>query len=311
MALISIILSCYNGERYLKEAIQSILNQSYSDWELIFVNDGSKDKSLEIAISYSNNSDKIKIISQQNQGLNAARNFGAKHISKNSEALLFFDADDIMDENMISSLYREFKNVENVGAVYCNFKNINSEGIIIEKSLKNKRIVPTNYWFKKLVDIEKVTPFFSVYSWTLMVEPFTLIKKNLFFKYGGWDEINFPKGDTYGESIPLFGQIALYHKIIFVNQELYLYRKHSNQITSGNFNMKYIQAKIDAIMLQNNYSNPETRKRVEYCIKINKYRLPLYNYINGSMKHELRYKPFLALKNLTLYSSQYIYSLLF
>ncbi|HET7118063.1 MAG TPA: hypothetical protein VFI29_16315, partial [Hanamia sp.] len=82
-------------------------------------------------------------------------------------------------------------------------------------------------------------------------------------------------------------------------------------ITSGDFNRKYIQNKIDKIMLEKQYENIETKKKVEKFIKINKYRLPLYNYINGSMKHELRYKPFHAVKNLFVKSTFYIYSLLF
>jgi len=309
MALVSIILSCYNGEKFLVDALNSFINQTFEDLELIFVNDGSTDNSLDIALSFAKKNTRIKVVSQQNQGLNSARNFGTKHISQESEALLFFDADDVMDKNMIASLYRELKNSENVGAVYCSFKNINEEGLIIEKNLQNRRIVPTQHWFKKLEDNEKRTPFFSIYSWTLMVEPFTMIRKDLFFKYGGWDEKNFPKGDTYGESISLFGQIALNHNVVFVNEELYLYRKHSNQITSGKFDNRYIQNKIDKIMLEKHYENFETKKRVEIYIKINKYRLPLYNYINGSMKHDLRYKPFKALKNLIWKSGFYLFSL--
>lgn len=307
--LVSIILCCYNSSKYLPEAIQSVLSQEHNDFELIFVNDGSTDNSLSIAESFAKKDSRIKIFSRPNGGLNSARNFGAQRISENSEALLFFDADDLLDKSMIGSLYHELKSETNIGAAYCDYKKIDENGDLLKKPIKYRRLIPTKYWVKELPAFEKVTPFFSIYSWSSMGEPWTLIKKELFFKYGGWDEINFPKGDTYGESIALFSTIALNHKVIFLDKELYFYRSHSNQITSTKFNNCYIQNKIDRIMLEREYENPQMKEYVQRVIRINKYRVPLFKYLTGPMKYDLRYTPLIAFKNLIFTGAQYIYSL--
>lgn len=309
--LISIILSCYNSEKFLFEAIISVLKQDHENIELIFVNDGSTDNSFEIAKTFSDKDSRIKIISQSNKGLNDARNFGAKHIDSNSKALLFFDADDIMCSSMIGSLWNAMESDQNVGAAYCNFSNIDEQGKTIKKNAQNRRMVPSGKWFRELSNEEAQTPFFSIYSWTIMAEAFTLIRRDLFFKYGMWDEINFPKGNTFGESIPLFGMIALNHKVLFLNKELYQYRIHAGQITKGEFDKNAIQQKIDKILLLKCSESPHLKTKVQRSIFINKSRLPLYNYIHGSMKHDMRYHPFLAFKNLFIKSIQYIYSLKF
>lgn len=304
-------MSCYNSSKFLYTAIESVLNQDHRNLELIFVNDGSSDNSLDIAQSFASRDNRIKIISQSNHGLNAARNIGAKNISDNSKALLFFDADDIMHTNMISKLFYELQNGNNVGAAYCNYSNIDEDGNYIEKDIENIRIIPKGKWFKQLEDEEKETAFFSIYSWTIMAEAFTLIRRDVFFKYGMWDEINFPKGDTYGESIPLFGMISLYHKVIFLNEELYKYRKHADQITTASFNLKEVQEKIEKIVLLKCSGDACLKEQVQLTVNVNKYRLPLYNYINGSFKHQMRYEPLLAIRNLFMKSGMYLYSLRF
>lgn len=96
--LVSVILPVYNGERFLKEAIESILNQSFSNFELFIINDGSIDSSLAIINSFQD--DRIIVINQQNRGLAAALNVG---ISKSSgKYIARMDADDI-------SMYNRFK----------------------------------------------------------------------------------------------------------------------------------------------------------------------------------------------------------
>jgi len=92
MAFFSIIIPLYNKERYIENAIQSILKQTVADYEIIIVNDGSTDKSKEIISKYS--SEKIKIIDHpKNKGLSAARNTGIKN--SNSDYITFLDADDL------------------------------------------------------------------------------------------------------------------------------------------------------------------------------------------------------------------------
>lgn len=308
MPLVSIILSCYNGEKYLVAALESILTQTLSDWEMIFVNDGSTDNSLTIIKKYAENDKRIKIFSKENGGLNTARNYGVNFTSKDSQALIFSDADDILHKEMLRELYTALENEPLAGASYCNYQLINEEGKLIQRNNSNDRYVPTRFWAKSLEATESFTPFVSIYTWTPMIEPLTMLRTEFFNRYDKWDEINFPKF-TYGESIPLFGEMSLNHKIIYINLELYFYRKHGNQITSRYQNMKNTIAKIDKILEKKIAQNPAYKISFNKARLFKKYRLPLYVYLKGSFKHDLRYKPFLAIRNSITYVFKYIISL--
>jgi glycosyltransferase involved in cell wall biosynthesis len=96
--LVSVIMPVYNASRYLRDAIQSLLNQAYTNWELIAVDDGSADDSWAILNSYSD--PRIKIFQRENGGQCAATNTGLEHI--NGDFVQFFDADDLLDEKKIS-----------------------------------------------------------------------------------------------------------------------------------------------------------------------------------------------------------------
>lgn len=309
--LISIILSCYNGERYLNEAIQSFLAQSFQNWEMIFVNDGSFDKSLKIIQSFAKDDFRIKIYSKSNGGLNSARNYGLKFISTESKYIIFSDADDVLDKDFLLTLLTVLENNQKAGAAYCNYKLIDDSGKPVRKDYDCNRYIPTKFWIRALGHAENYTPFISIFTWTPMVEPMTLMRKEMINKYGSWDEINFPKGDTYGESLPLFGEIALNHKVLFVNDELYFYRNHANQITSKPVDIKSVQKKIDRIWEQKILINPNYKTEIQQATIFRDYRLPLPLYLKGSFKHELRFKPIKALKKTFKYCLKYIYSIPF
>ena len=97
MPKFSIIVPVYNVEQYIKECLDSIINQTYKDYEIIIVNDGTKDKSMDIVKKY-----KVKTINQENQGISAARNNGVKHAK--GEYLLFVDSDDTIEKELLQKL---------------------------------------------------------------------------------------------------------------------------------------------------------------------------------------------------------------
>ena len=105
MPEISVIIPVYNGEKYISGCIESVLKQSYQKFEIILVNDGSKDGTAGICQSYSQKSDRIKLIEQENQGVSAARNAGKKLAA--GKYLLFVDADDELHPEMLKILYSE------------------------------------------------------------------------------------------------------------------------------------------------------------------------------------------------------------
>ena len=91
--LISVILPVYNGEKYLKESIESILNQTYTNFEFIIIDDGSKDSSLEIIKEYEKEDERIIVISRENKGLVASLNEGIA--TAKGKYIARMDADDV------------------------------------------------------------------------------------------------------------------------------------------------------------------------------------------------------------------------
>lgn len=118
MTLISIIVPCYNQAQYLSECLQSVLNQTYTNWECIIVNDGSLDNTEEIALSWTERDSRIKYIKKENGGVSAARNTGIKQAQ--GEWILPLDGDDKIAEEYLEQAYKIILSHPNVGLIYAN-----------------------------------------------------------------------------------------------------------------------------------------------------------------------------------------------
>lgn len=105
----SVIMPCYNSQNYVRNAIESVLNQTYSEVELIIINDGSKDDTLRIVESYAKKDDRIKIYSKENGGYSSAVNMGLDHIS--GDYFCFLGSDDTLDLQLFQCVYENLCNV--------------------------------------------------------------------------------------------------------------------------------------------------------------------------------------------------------
>lgn len=128
MDLLSVVVPMYRVEKYLHNCIDSILNQTYRNFELILVNDGSPDKCGEIAEEYCVRDSRIKVIHKQNGGLSSARNSGIDIAS--GKYILFIDSDDGITDNFLSDLY-EASVLNNCDAVICGFKLVPNNNQIV------------------------------------------------------------------------------------------------------------------------------------------------------------------------------------
>jgi glycosyltransferase involved in cell wall biosynthesis len=120
--LASIIIPCYNSEAYIRQAVESALGQTYPNKEVIVVNDGSTDRSLEILQEYQ---DRIKVVSQQNRGLPAARNAGIR--ASSGDFLAFLDSDDYWDDGFLEKSIDALES-SGAGISYSGWQNIGLEG---------------------------------------------------------------------------------------------------------------------------------------------------------------------------------------
>lgn len=107
MPKFSIIIPVYNVEKYIDGCLKSVMNQTFKDYEVIVVNDGTKDNSMDIVKKYD-----VKVIEQKNQGLSAARNTGVKHAK--GDYLIFLDSDDSWNKDLLKELSKSIKNSPDV-----------------------------------------------------------------------------------------------------------------------------------------------------------------------------------------------------
>jgi len=130
---ISVVLPIYNVEKYLSRALDSLINQTIKDVEIIIINDGSTDRSFDIAKEYANRDSRIKILNKPNGGVSSARNFGIKEAK--GDYIIFLDSDDYYEPDMLETLYKIAK-FNNCDVVVCGyFIEYVQENFIIDRVL--------------------------------------------------------------------------------------------------------------------------------------------------------------------------------
>ena len=172
--MVSIILPVFNAERFLSQCLDSILRQTYQDWELIAVVDGSKDGSMEILKSYEKRDNRIHIISKKNEGVSIARNIALKHA--HGDYIYFVDSDDIVMSEALMILIKAMKSNKTT-FVKSDFLPIDEQG---KQVFINKKQVIRRRYDGKVMDSEK---FFKK---ILMKEYFLwtcLFRKDIIEKY--------------------------------------------------------------------------------------------------------------------------------
>lgn len=244
--LVSIIIPVYNVVPYLKQALDSVINQSYRNLEIIIVEDGSTDGSSDICEEYAKKDDRIRLIHQENKGLSAARNRGLDIMT--GFAVAFLDPDDALHPDYIQAMLNAMKH-ENVDMVVCKYTIHYTTGNL--EVTEKDRIFP----FLQPGVIERKTVIHALITGTLNNYVWNkLYKSNL------WDRIRFLEGHVY-EDVEIDYRISsCCEKVYVMEQALYLYRKHFGSIThtvtlrncqdrllSYNRVLSYIQENIPAI----------------------------------------------------------------
>ena len=118
MDKISVVVPVYNVEKYLRKCIDSIINQTYKNLEIILVDDGSPDKCGEICDEYAKKDNRVKVIHKKNAGVSSARNDGIDNAT--GEYIIFVDSDDWLEDNAIEIMVDKL-NEYDYDCVFCNF----------------------------------------------------------------------------------------------------------------------------------------------------------------------------------------------
>jgi glycosyltransferase involved in cell wall biosynthesis len=122
----SILVPVYNVQAYLDSCINSVLNQSYANWELVLVNDGSTDSSAHICQQYADKDSRIQLVHQENRGLLSARRTGIKQAR--GEYLLFLDSDDFLATDLLAYLHAIIQEHAHIDLILFNYKKVNMSG---------------------------------------------------------------------------------------------------------------------------------------------------------------------------------------
>lgn len=158
--MIDIIVPVYNAEKYIACCIESILHQTYKQYNLILVDDGSTDISGEICDNFAAKDRRILVIHKKNQGVSSARNSGID--ASKGDFMMFVDADDYLDEYLLEKLVSNES--EKTKLVACGIRYVWEDGKARNFSLKNRRILNTEEFNKNYIELEDGLFFYSIYG---------------------------------------------------------------------------------------------------------------------------------------------------
>lgn len=216
--MISVIVPVYNGEKHINKLIESFNKQSEKDFEIIFVNDGSRDNSLYLLNEAKDNSLlNITVIDQRNSGVSAARNAGVD--AAKGEFISFCDMDDEISDSYLSDMHQVMKSSE-VDMVICKYNILHEDGTVVRDALGTGSVT-INDSISCLKDFLYKRIMTNI--WSLMIRKDILTKNNL----------RFAEGFKYGEDEHMVWRlIALSKNIAYLDKSLYNYYIHQNSVSS-------------------------------------------------------------------------------
>ena len=261
MPKISIIVPVYNVEEYIHRCIDSILAQTFTDFELILVNDGSPDQCGKICDEYAENDSRIKVIHKKNGGLSDARNAGLEIAQ--GEYIGFVDSDDYIEHDMYEKLIEACKE-DNSQLAMCGRYKVLGEELKPMFSFKGRKIWQSREAIEKLLTWDNIDSS----AWD------KLFSRNLF------EELRFPVG-KYNEDIYIMTQIIHQAgKIVHIGDAKYYYFHRLDSITTENFSEK----KLD--LLEANQKVTELVKKYypHLEMKVESFNLKGIIYLSGLLQ---------------------------
>lgn len=286
--LISIIIPFYNSGTTLKNCIESILNQTINNYEIILINNSSNDSSTQIAIDYSNKYKFIHYYNIKERNVSTARNTGLAN--SNGNIICFIDSDDLVHKNYLKIMYNNFKSND---LIICNYST--KIFLLNDKIKKNKVLNKTNC-FNSILKNKKI----KGYVW------------NKFFKKEIIDNnnITFNNKLKIGEDTEfVFNYLKFCKKIVFIDSKLYYYNNSENNTVNNVNNYENVLYCLDHIYHEYKKYNCDKNnlQLINYYYLKKYYEIKYYNknfnnykniYFSNKLKFNYKFKLFLY-KNFT------------
>ena len=296
--LISVIIPVYNGAKYLHKCVDSVLAQTYTNLEIILIDDGSTDTTIQICDNYAKKERRIRAIHQPNRGLSAARNAGI--IQAHGDYIAFADADDWVAPTFIETLWK----------VACKYNApISVVGRwVVFTSKKTQRYVLAPKEKEKLIAASSPA-FTEKQSLRMTFAPYGGFVTNKLFHSSLFKQVLFPEGTTYEDIWILYRLFQLVNKVAVSNIPLgYWNRTNENSISVGKFHLGMLDFfKVTDDFLSSAKRNKDTRmlrkvQRVRLshiCGFFKRMMLADFNDQNiiKPLRHELRRNLWILLSN--------------
>lgn len=247
MAAISVIVPVYKVEDYIRRCINSILAQSFTDFDLILIDDGSPDECPEICESYAEQDTRIHVIHQNNSGLSAARNVGIDWSLANSDSqwITFIDSDDFVHEKMLEMLYHAV--IENKSDVsicrYREVSDLNEQHASIGK-YSSFICSPEDFFVSDNVN--------ATVAWG------KLYKKKLF------ESVRYPIGKLHEDEFTTYKILFQLNKVSVVSNQLYYYYQNNDGIMRSSWSSNKLvglEAKKEQILYFSQHNFYKARSR--------------------------------------------------
>lgn len=256
--LLSIVVPVYNVSKYIKRCIESLINQDLNDIEIILINDGSTDDSLDICREYEKKFGNITVYSRDNSGLGATRNYGT-NIAK-GKYIAFVDSDDYVEKNMYKYMCTLIQK-NDCDLCVCNYE------MVYDKRIKSdsKQINNTATIYSDKYEIIKEYLLFHIqpFAWNKIYKREFLINNN----------IKFQEKTFYEDIVTTLNCLCLSKRIVVTNAKLYNYYQRDTSIMHSVTN-KHMNDYINQINKFYNfiYSNYDI-KLIEFELRVSKFRL--------------------------------------
>ena len=229
MEVISVIVPVFNVEEYISECLDSILNQTYKQLEVILVDDGSTDRSGVICDSYAKKDSRVQVIHQKNSGVASARNAGLDRAR--GPYITFADSDDFIDATMYECMYQKLSESD-ADMIICGYKKVDEEGKPIhnDSPIINQELSVHDVLGK----LNEKNGWYYLTVWNRM------------YKSGVWDDVRFDVGKKHEDEFVAHKLFAKCKKILTIEDKLYSYRNRQNSIMTGKANVSRLDA-VEAV----------------------------------------------------------------
>lgn len=225
MPSISIIIPAYNAEGLLTETLESVLLQTFTDWEIVIIDDGSTDGTLALAQRFASNDSRIRVVSQPNAGVAAARNRGLREINESSKAVVLLDHDDLWRADALEKLWTVLEKDTDAIAVHAlammvntvaNGRRFTAVDGVVENS-KRRKLVSAGSG-SRVVECSRTEPTtfnVLVYNCCICTPGFMLIRHDALMRLGQFDSDVAPCDDwDMWARLSLLGHIAFLDEVL-------------------------------------------------------------------------------------------------